>query len=755
MEENFKEERIEEEQWTWSPAKILAWIAVVIVAVVIGVLWWMNANMIVDPVFDNTNQNNVVDVVDCNDITDEATCLDRSDCVAVDTNSCFTKMRQAGKCNIAVDYLCTEDTSFDRCEDLNCDTYDFDEEITWQTYNDSRYNFSFDYPETWYAYGLSELEEYTVIISSDMSNSDDDLWGIEIYDLSDIDIEGITAEAYINLIIDNTGSEFSPYRDEVRKNVEFNGIEALEVIVTMDEEGPEILSGWYQRTIIFEHEDTIFVFSNNNVKEFDDIFTSIYQSFKFTDQESDWQTYENTDYGFSFDYSSDYITRIHEYEDYFIVDLAIAEDSIWMISIKVKENVDNQSLDQLVEEGRRAGFEFEITDVIISGQEGKKYSRPDYDGYGNTAAIVIFEDNIFTIEGNDKPSDLKSIFEKTLSSFQFTDQESDWQTYENIWDPNHSGPGGQLDIAFQFDYPNNWQVTGDGSGRYLRPVDGSNSIFADIYPKSKESYDGYKYHNPDSFISDYIVHEAMYSCEADGHGGSVHCEEALIVEQGVSDHGITYHKLGMTEVSIRVENDWQEEKRYRGPVYALEVSEFTNGEYEIIFLSPRGEGIGDEGLNDIFIGIVNSFQFTDQEEDIGDTQTYINQEYSISLNYPMSFYMQEESSEEVLFDSDEGHFWFRIADNEDNLDAQGIMDFYYANDGYGYQYEDSFVTIADINSYKQGRYDLGIIENYFIPSGDQVFNLSFEFNFDENNTELFDEYSQIISDIINSFVFIY
>jgi len=211
----------------------------------------------------------------------------------------------------------------------------------------------------------------------------------------------------------------------------------------------------------------------------------------------------------------------------------------------------------------------------------------------------------------------------------------------------------------------------------------------------------------------------------------------------------------MTEVSIRVENDWQEEKRYRGPVYALEVSEFTNGEYEIIFLSPRGEGIGDEGLNDIFIGIVNSFQFTDQEEDIGDTQTYINQEYSISLNYPMSFYMQEESSEEVLFDSDEGHFWFRIADNEDNLDAQGIMDFYYANDGYGYQYEDSFVTIADINSYKQGRYDLGIIENYFIPSGDQVFNLSFEFNFDENNTELFDEYSQIISDIINSFVFIY
>ena len=49
MSENFKEEKLKEEsadtkvsegeQWTWSPVKILGWVAVVIVAVLIGLFY--------------------------------------------------------------------------------------------------------------------------------------------------------------------------------------------------------------------------------------------------------------------------------------------------------------------------------------------------------------------------------------------------------------------------------------------------------------------------------------------------------------------------------------------------------------------------------------------------------------------------------------------------------------------------------------------------------------------------------------------
>lgn len=134
-------------------------------------------------------------------------------------------------------------------------------------------------------------------------------------------------------------------------------------------------------------------------------------------------------------------------------------------------------------------------------------------------------------------------------------------------------------------------------------------------------------------------------------------------------------------------------------------------------------------------------------------KTYSNAGLSFSINYPNNFQLKEDNATSKLFSSADGHFWIFVENSTKNLDAAGIKDDYYKNDTYGYQYQDSFVKVAGVNSYKQGRYDLGVIEKYYIPKGGKVYRIEFEFNFNTPNQNLRDSKINLISKILSTFKF--
>lgn len=129
-----------------------------------------------------------------------------------------------------------------------------------------------------------------------------------------------------------------------------------------------------------------------------------------------------------------------------------------------------------------------------------------------------------------------------------------------------------------------------------------------------------------------------------------------------------------------------------------------------------------------------------------DYKNFINK---IQLQYPNRWNISVET-DGWLFSGADGHFWLRINDNTSKFDAAAIKEDYYKNDSYGYKYEDTFMDIAGVQSYKQARYDLGVIERYFVPKNNKIFNLDFEFNFPTPNEEKNKEIKDLITQIITS-----
>lgn len=134
-------------------------------------------------------------------------------------------------------------------------------------------------------------------------------------------------------------------------------------------------------------------------------------------------------------------------------------------------------------------------------------------------------------------------------------------------------------------------------------------------------------------------------------------------------------------------------------------------------------------------------------------KTYSNSGLNFSIKYPDNFQFKEDNATSKLFSGTEGHFRIFIENNAKNLDAAGLKDDYYKNDDYGYQYQDSFVKVAGVNSYKQGRYDFGVIENYYIPKRGKIYRINFEFNFDAPNQNLKENKISLISKVLSTFKF--
>ncbi|MBT4209828.1 MAG: hypothetical protein HOE19_02875 [Candidatus Komeilibacteria bacterium] len=130
-------------------------------------------------------------------------------------------------------------------------------------------------------------------------------------------------------------------------------------------------------------------------------------------------------------------------------------------------------------------------------------------------------------------------------------------------------------------------------------------------------------------------------------------------------------------------------------------------------------------------------------------RSYYNPGGMFSFSYPIDW----NDKQPGLFANDEGYLKVSEEQNLNNLDAEGVKENYYANDTYGYQYEDSYLKISGVEAYKQGRYDLGIIERYYIPTKDTIYKFEFEFNFEDESVK--EKHHYIIDSIINNFKFSY
>ena len=60
-----------------------------------------------------------------------------------------------------------------------------------------------------------------------------------------------------------------------------------------------------------------------------------------------------------------------------------------------------------------------------------------------------------------------------------------------------------------------------------------------------------------------------------------------------------------------------------------------------------------------------------------------------------------------------------------------------------------------METYKQGRYDLGVIEKYYIPHSSKIFEFNFEFNFDTPDETKSSTVKALIYNIMNTIGVVY
>src|SRR5680860_162999 len=152
----------------------------------------------------------------------------------------------------------------------------------------------------------------------------------------------------------------------------------------------------------------------------------------------------------------------------------------------------------------------------------------------------------------------------------------------------------------------------------------------------------------------------------------------------------------------------------------------------------------------------NNIEVIDQSAESNTWEGWLNyydKDYGFEFEYPQNIEV-DKGENRTLFkigDAKGGYFLLSVKDNTDKKNAIEIKNDYYNNDAYGYQYEDSYLDIGGVTSYKQGRYDLGVIENYFIPKDDKIIYFNFEFNFEASDDSIKNDKKELIKDILSTF----
>jgi hypothetical protein len=439
--ENFKEEKLEEEVWTWSPGKILAWVAVVVAAVVIGLIWWMNANIIIDPLPANNNTNTVVN---CSDISDEATCLERNDCLAVDICNCVTIERKARQCDIEFDDedRCVCDRAeFDYCEDLDCDVYDF---VAWQTYTNNEFGFSLDYPNNWSGDEHDGVVFFTV-------TKDDNLY-VELAQLAtnyEGSIEDWFTEQYeINLEVNSAYAE--PYNLDNVEDYFLHDL-ALKKIKPFNVDKSEEAFYFMHNLGIFSITYTDPVTYEQNLDEDYFIARQIVNTFQIIDQPDtdDWQTYTNNDFYYTIKYLDGWVVDENPYPGCEVIgcDRIRGED----IYITIRRELNDLGLEEYYTNSPhwRGNNNYNVNvnglDAIKETYDFDQYSlqSDDYTANWRPAHYFIRNDNyIYNIELSIKQyadeDKYRKLFDEIVNTFQFTDQAS------NVFDPETAQVGDQV-----------------------------------------------------------------------------------------------------------------------------------------------------------------------------------------------------------------------------------------------------------------------------------------------------------------------
>jgi hypothetical protein len=166
-------------------------------------------------------------------------------------------------------------------------------------------------------------------------------------------------------------------------------------------------------------------------------------SFRFTDDINDWQTYTNTDYGFSLQYPKDWHIWYEgaEEEMYLTIgDYPSESPHTNSFSLRIQIDTDLESYDM-----KRVNPSLRCTDkqdVNINNYHAISYkcassiSPESFERYLLSASGSTFDVSVAI-----SPNKNAIVYKKILSTFRFTDDMSDWQTYRS--------ENGQ----FEFEYP--------------------------------------------------------------------------------------------------------------------------------------------------------------------------------------------------------------------------------------------------------------------------------------------------------------
>lgn len=137
------------------------------------------------------------------------------------------------------------------------------------------------------------------------------------------------------------------------------------------------------------------------------------------------ETYQNKTYGFTFQYPTD-LVPISTLNDT-AVTLAGKNGEHWAYGISAKNNSEHRTLDSLFNEMlddrltwiTNTDNKKVVSDILLGGKPAKRYSITNNGDYGNAGVMVLSDNTIVSITGDDSTDGDKKDFDALLSTFTF------------------------------------------------------------------------------------------------------------------------------------------------------------------------------------------------------------------------------------------------------------------------------------------------------------------------------------------------
>jgi hypothetical protein len=138
-----------------------------------------------------------------------------------------------------------------------------------------------------------------------------------------------------------------------------------------------------------------------------------------------------------------------------------------------------------------------------------------------------------------------------------------------------------------------------------------------------------------------------------------------------------------------------------------------------------------------------------------DWKTHINNKYGYQIKYPVDAVVENNQAVDLLifFPNYDGNFRFSV-DEKANVNSLSDVKKYVdkrESEGEGYPYKQENVKINSKDAYMLSRYDLGVIEKYYLPDNGKLLEFDFEFNFKQPNSVSTESRKKLISDILLTF----